>query len=92
MTFRIFTDTGQTYGPFGSLPLAQKHTGHIMLGNNKISRSARLVQLREIEKFRKLSNRELREMIRILRFDRNLRIAARCRRGFHSAGDISVPR
>jgi hypothetical protein len=31
MTFRIFTDTGQTYGPFGSLPLAQKHTGHIML-------------------------------------------------------------
>jgi hypothetical protein len=25
MTFKIYTDTGETYGPFGSLPLAQKH-------------------------------------------------------------------
>jgi hypothetical protein len=25
MTFKIYTDTGESYGPFGSLSIAQKH-------------------------------------------------------------------
>jgi hypothetical protein len=36
MTFKIFTDTGESYGPFGSLPLAQKHARAKFAENKKV--------------------------------------------------------
>ena len=36
MTFKIFTDTGESYGPYGSLPLAQKHARAKFFENKKI--------------------------------------------------------
>ena len=41
MTFKIFTDTGASYGPFGSLPLAQKHA-RAKLAENKRCKAVEL--------------------------------------------------
>jgi hypothetical protein len=44
MTFKIFTSTGQSAGPYGSLPLAQKHATAALLGDKRI----KAVELRPV--------------------------------------------
>jgi hypothetical protein len=34
MTFFVYADTGETYGPYGALPLAQKHARAKLVENN----------------------------------------------------------
>jgi hypothetical protein len=36
MTFKLFTSTGQIYGPYGSLPLAQKEALGKLLGDKRV--------------------------------------------------------
>ena len=35
MTFHIYADTGEKGGPFGSMPLAQKHARALIIGNKR---------------------------------------------------------
>jgi hypothetical protein len=36
VTFKLFTSTGQIYGPYGSLPLAQKEAYARILGDRRV--------------------------------------------------------